>query len=52
MMPRWLRALSTLNPLTYAVDGLRTMMLQAAHSHYGVGIDFLVYQGLRLAGVS
>lgn len=42
MMPPWLRTLSALNPLTYAVDGLRTMMLQAAHSHYGVGTDFLV----------
>ena len=42
MMPRWLQLISTMNPLTYLVDGLRAVMLRDAHSLYGVGFDALV----------
>jgi len=40
LMPRWLRAVSSLNPLTYEVDGLRTLMLHGGRSTYGLGYDF------------
>jgi ABC-2 type transport system permease protein len=42
MMPSWLRLLSLLNPLTYAVDALRALMLRQAHSVFGLGTDLLV----------
>ena len=42
IMPGWLRALATINPLTYEVDGLRAMMLNEGVSTYGVAADFLV----------
>lgn len=40
LMPRWLRAVSLLNPLTYEVDALRTVMLRGGHSTFGMGRDF------------
>jgi ABC-2 type transport system permease protein len=40
LMPRWLRAISSLNPLTYEVDGLRTVMLRGGQSTFGLGHDF------------
>ena len=40
LMPRWLKAVSSLNPLTYEVDGLRTLMLHGGQSTYGLGQDF------------
>ncbi len=42
MMPGWLQAISRLNPLTYEVDALRSLMLQGSASVYGVGLDFAV----------
>jgi ABC-2 type transport system permease protein len=42
IMPPWLRTISSLNPLTYEVDGLRALMLQDGVSKYGVGFDLLV----------
>jgi ABC-2 type transport system permease protein len=41
LMPAWLKTISTLNPLSYEVDGLRAMMLQQGASTFGLGIDFL-----------
>lgn len=41
LMPAWLKAIASFNPLTYEVDGLRTMMLKGAVSTFGIGIDFL-----------
>jgi ABC-2 type transport system permease protein len=40
LMPGWLKTVSTLNPLTYEVDGLRTLMLRGGQSVYGLGHDF------------
>ena len=40
MMPKWLQYISHANPLTYQVDGLRTLMLAGSHSVYGLGLDF------------
>jgi ABC-2 type transport system permease protein len=39
-MPPWLRALSSFNPLTYEVDGLRAAMLRGSVSLYGIAQDF------------
>ena len=40
LMPPWLKTVSSLNPLTYEVDGLRAMMLQTGSSTFGLGMDF------------
>ena len=41
IMPDWLKAVASGNPLTYEVDGLRAMMLAGGQSVFGLGIDFL-----------
>jgi ABC-2 type transport system permease protein len=40
VMPDWLRAISTINPLTYEVDGLRALMLREGASGFGLLLDF------------
>jgi ABC-2 type transport system permease protein len=40
LMPHWLRVVSSINPLTYEVDGLRAVMLTDSHSGYGLVYDF------------
>jgi ABC-2 type transport system permease protein len=40
LMPRWLRGVSSLNPLTYEVDGLRAVMLRDGASTMGLAHDF------------
>jgi ABC-2 type transport system permease protein len=42
VMPGWLRALSRANPLSYEVDGLRSLMLSGGSSQFGLGLDFLI----------
>lgn len=42
LMPDWLRAVSHVNPLTYEVDALRSLMLKAGTSDYGLTVDFTV----------
>ena len=37
MMPAWLRAISRVNPLSYEVDGLRSLMLAHGQSQFGLG---------------
>jgi ABC-2 type transport system permease protein len=39
IMPPWLRAVATLNPLTYLVDALRGLMVHDEQSMYGLGTD-------------
>ncbi len=39
LMPRWLRWISSANPLTYEVDGLRAVMLTSGRSTYGLAHD-------------
>ena len=46
LMPLWLRTISSLNPLTYEVDGLRALMLGGGQSVYGLTIDFAVLFGV------
>ena len=42
LMPSWLRALSKLNPLSYQVDALRTLMIVGSTTIFGLGKDFLM----------
>jgi ABC-2 type transport system permease protein len=42
VMPDWVAVVSQVNPLSYMVDALRTLMIDAAPSHFGLGLDFLV----------
>jgi ABC-2 type transport system permease protein len=40
IMPLWLRTIASVNPLTYEVDALRSMMVVGGASEHGVGLDF------------
>jgi ABC-2 type transport system permease protein len=40
IMPAWLQTVALVNPLTYLVDALRTMMIQGGESVFGLGLDF------------
>ncbi|MGA3268792.1 MAG: ABC transporter permease [Verrucomicrobiota bacterium] len=42
LMPGWLKIISHLNPLSYAVDALRTFMLVGGTSVFGLSHDYLV----------
>jgi len=42
MMPDWLQAIAKVNPLSYMVDALRTLMLPGSASVFGLGTDFAV----------
>lgn len=42
MMPSWLQVISRVNPLTYEVDILRSLMIVGGTSNYGVGVALLV----------
>lgn len=40
IMPAWIRTLSILNPLTYQVDALRSLMIVGEVSQFGLMVDF------------
>lgn len=42
MMPSWLQAIAKVNPLTYQVDLLRTLMIQGSGASMHIGLDYLV----------
>lgn len=42
IMPAWLQVISHVNPLSYQVDALRTMMLSGSRSEFGLGVDFTI----------
>lgn len=42
IMPAWLKVLAHANPLSYVVDGLRSLMLAGASSTLGLRVDFSV----------
>ncbi|MCA1992621.1 MAG: ABC transporter permease [Coleofasciculus sp. S288] len=46
LMPSWLQVISSLNPLTYAVDALRSLMLVGEASTYWLGLDFGILLGV------
>ena len=45
MMPGWLRWVSRVNPLTYEVDALRSLMVAGTASAFGLGLDFAILVG-------
>ena len=45
-MPSWLQVISRLNPISYAVDGLRTLMIGTGS--FSLGMDF----GVSIAGLA
>jgi ABC-2 type transport system permease protein len=45
IMPGWLASIAHVNPLTYEVDALRTLMLRGSESSLGLGLDFAVLIG-------
>lgn len=40
LMPGWLQLVSKINPLSYQVDALRSLMIKNGHSHFGLPMDF------------
>jgi ABC-2 type transport system permease protein len=52
IMPGWLQVISRVNPLTYEVDALRTLMLAGGTSTFGLGLDFAVLVGATVLLVS
>jgi ABC-2 type transport system permease protein len=42
LMPGWLRAVASLNPLTYEVDALRALMLTGGASIFGLPLDLAI----------
>lgn len=42
IMPRWLKVIAHVNPLSYLVDGLRSLMVADSVSTLGLGADFAV----------
>jgi ABC-2 type transport system permease protein len=49
IMPTWLQVVATINPLSYMVDGLRSLMLTGTTA--GVGLDILILAVVAL-GIS
>jgi ABC-2 type transport system permease protein len=49
MMPSWLQTVARVNPLTYAVDAMRGLMIVGGVSTYGVGWDLLVLFAVMVA---
>jgi ABC-2 type transport system permease protein len=49
LMPSWLRPVALANPLTYLVDGLRTLMLPGEVGQYPLYLDFVVLVAVTLA---
>jgi ABC-2 type transport system permease protein len=45
IMPAWLQVISRINPLTYEVDALRSLMVTGGTSTYGVGFDLGILFG-------
>jgi len=52
LMPRWLQVISSINPLTYQVDGLRALMLTGGATSYGLIPDALVLAATTAALVT
>jgi ABC-2 type transport system permease protein len=52
LMPTWLQVISHVNPLTYQVDAMRSMMLVGGKSAFGLGTDFCVLTFASIAMVA
>lgn len=45
IMPSWLQVVALVNPLTYAVDAFRGLMVVGGSSVFGIGVDIAVLLG-------
>jgi ABC-2 type transport system permease protein len=52
IMPAWLRAAATVNPLSYMVDGLRTLMLPGGAGRVGFDIGILAVVAVLISVLS
>ena len=52
VVTRELQWLARINPLTYQVDALRTLMLRDGHTAFGLPLDFTVLTGTLAAVVA
>jgi ABC-2 type transport system permease protein len=52
IMPTWLRAAATVNPLSYMVEGLRTLMLPGVTGRVGFDIGILAVVALLISVLS
>lgn len=52
IMPEWLQVISRLNPLTYQVDAMRTLMLAGPVDLTSIGLDLLVLVGVLMLVVA
>ncbi len=52
LMPDWLKLVAWVNPLTYLVDAMRTLMIQGAQSVEGLAVDFSVMTLIFVAFVA
>lgn len=52
IMPGWLQVVATINPLSYMVDGLRSLMLPGASGGIGLDILILAVVALAISGIS
>src|SRR5450759_1452728 len=49
LMPRWLRVVAQINPLTHLVDALRGLMIVGGESVHGYAVDFAVLLAVFVA---
>ncbi len=52
LMPAWLQVLSRVNPLTYIVDALRSLLLTGDYSHLGTDIGVIILSVVVLTGLA
>lgn len=52
IMPTWLRVVATVNPLSYMVDGLRTLMLTSTFNGLGLDLGILASATLIISMIS
>jgi ABC-2 type transport system permease protein len=52
LMPPWLKVLSQVNPLTYIVDALRSLLLTGDYSHLGIDMGVLILSVVVLTGLA
>jgi ABC-2 type transport system permease protein len=45
VMPTWLKVIATVNPMSYLVDGLRSLLISGQGSHFGMDLLVLICAG-------
>ncbi len=52
LMPTWLKVLSRVNPLTYIVDALRSLLLTGDYSNLGIDIGVVILSVVVLTALA